>query len=112
MPNQFLGVLAHTMAISGLSRVRTELFHLLVIPFLTQHPVQADRQSPCQGDLGNLPPPPHHQMEVPVAPFRNAACSNLRCFHQQEAHKEFPCLVICPSLRRLPLDSSNGTSPR
>ena len=33
-PNQFLGVLLHTMAISGLSRVRTELFYLLVIPSL------------------------------------------------------------------------------
>ena len=27
MPNQLLGVLLHTMAISGLSRVRTELFN-------------------------------------------------------------------------------------
>ena len=26
--------------------------------------------------------------------------------------RELPCLVICPSLRRSPLDSSNGTSPR
>jgi hypothetical protein len=32
MPNQFLGVLLHTIGISGLSRVRTELFQLLVIP--------------------------------------------------------------------------------
>ena len=34
IPNQLLGVLLHTIAISGLSRVRTELFQLLVIPFL------------------------------------------------------------------------------
>ena len=40
MPNQFLGVLLHTIAISGLSRVRTELFHLLVTPSLPHHPVQ------------------------------------------------------------------------
>jgi hypothetical protein len=39
MPNQFLGVLLHTLAISGLSRVRTEFFHLLVIPSLAPHPV-------------------------------------------------------------------------
>ena len=39
-PNQLLGVLLHTMAISGLSRVRTELFHLLVVPSLAHHPVQ------------------------------------------------------------------------
>lgn len=30
-PNQLLGVRLHTIAMSGLSRVRTELFHLLVI---------------------------------------------------------------------------------
>ena len=29
-PYQFLGVLVHTMAMSGLSRVRTELFQLLL----------------------------------------------------------------------------------
>src|SRR5450432_3795325 len=39
-PSQFLGVLLHTMAIFGLSRVRTEVFHLLVIPFLAHHPEQ------------------------------------------------------------------------
>ena len=33
-PNQLLGVRLHTTAISRLSRVRTELFHLFVIPFL------------------------------------------------------------------------------
>jgi hypothetical protein len=32
--------LVHTIAISGLSRVRTELFHLLVIPSLAHHPEQ------------------------------------------------------------------------
>ena len=43
IPNQFLGVLPHTIAISGLSRVRTELCHLLVIPSFAPHPVQAHR---------------------------------------------------------------------
>src|SRR6266478_7215161 len=43
IPNQFLGVLLHTIAISGLSRVRTELFRLLVIPSLAQHPEHLDR---------------------------------------------------------------------
>src|SRR5271170_1679430 len=41
-PNQLLGVRLHTIAISGLSRVRTELVHLLVIPSLAHHPVQTD----------------------------------------------------------------------
>jgi len=43
IPNQFLGVLPHTIAISGLSRVRTELCWLPIVPSLAPHPVQAHR---------------------------------------------------------------------
>ena len=43
IPNQLLGDRLHTIAISGLSRVRTELFQLLVIPSLAPHPVHANR---------------------------------------------------------------------
>src|SRR5438093_4966829 len=39
-PINMLDVLLHTMAISELSRVRTEFDPLLVIPSLTHHPVQ------------------------------------------------------------------------
>ena len=42
MPSQFLGVLLHTMAMFGLSCVRTELFSLLVVPSLAPHPVQSN----------------------------------------------------------------------
>ena len=42
IPNQLLGDRLHTMAISGLSRVRTELFPLLVIPSLAPHPIQTN----------------------------------------------------------------------
>src|ERR1035441_9364846 len=44
IPNQLLGVLPHTIACSGLSRVRTELFQLLVIPSLAPHPIEANRR--------------------------------------------------------------------
>jgi hypothetical protein len=73
MPYQLLGVQLHTMAMSGLSRVRTELFHLLVIPSLAPHPVQTDRQSTGHVDLGNLSSPPHRQVEKLAPPFRVAA---------------------------------------
>jgi len=43
IPNQLLGVGLHTIAISGLSRVRTELFQLPIVPSLAPHPVQAHR---------------------------------------------------------------------
>ena len=40
----YAGDLLHTMAISGRSRVRTELFELTVVPALAPHLVQANRQ--------------------------------------------------------------------
>src|SRR5258708_16079013 len=39
-PSQLLGVLLHTTAMFGLSRVRTESSYLLVVPFLAHHPEQ------------------------------------------------------------------------
>src|ERR1700675_32100 len=111
-PNQLLGVLLHTMAISGLSRVRTELNPLLIVPSLAHHPVQTNRQSSRHCDLSDLAAASHHQMEILAAPLRQAAHRHLRRFHQQERNIELPCLVIWPSRRRLPLESSNGTSPR
>jgi hypothetical protein len=61
-PYQFLGVLVHTMAMSGLSRVRTEFFQLLVIPSLAPHPVQTNRESPRHGYFGDLSSPPQRQV--------------------------------------------------
>jgi hypothetical protein len=82
-PNQFLGVLPHTIAISGLSRVRTEFDPLLVIPSLTHHPVLTNRRSSRQRYLCDLPSSPHRQVKVPAAPFREAAHSDLGRFPQQ-----------------------------
>jgi hypothetical protein len=42
--------------------VRTEVFQLLVIPFLTHHPEQVNRQPAGHGHLRNLPAPPQRQM--------------------------------------------------
>jgi hypothetical protein len=83
-PNQFLGVRLDTMGMSGLSRVRTELDALLVVPSLTHHPVQANRQSPCHRDLGDLPSMSRHQVELLAAPLRQTAHRDLRRLHQQE----------------------------
>jgi hypothetical protein len=82
MPTQFLGVLLHTMAISGLSCVRTELDPLLIIPFLAHHPVQLDRQPARHSNLGDLSASPHHQVKVSAAPFRKTANRRLRRLHQ------------------------------
>ena len=85
-PNQFLGVLLHTIAISGLSRVRTELAPLLIIPSLAHHPVQTNRQLAGHGDLGGFPPSPHHQVKILAAPLGHTTHRHLRRFHQQETH--------------------------
>src|SRR6266576_6751417 len=87
MPNQLLGVQRHTIAISGLSRVRTELPQLLVIPSLTPHPVQANRQFSRHGYLGDLPSPTQRQVKILTAPFRIAAHCDLGRLHQQEAQQ-------------------------
>jgi transposase len=42
-PNQLLDVRLHTIAMSGLSHVRTEFHNLLVIPSLAHHPKQKNR---------------------------------------------------------------------
>src|SRR6266851_6416709 len=77
LPNQFLDVLLHTIACSELAHVRTEFYNLFVIPSLAPHPVQTNGESPRHGYLGDLAAPAHHQVEILVAPFRDAACRNL-----------------------------------
>jgi len=69
LPNQLLDVLLHTIACFELARVRTELLDLLVIPSLAPHPVQTNGQSPGHGNLGDLPAPAHHQVEILAAPL-------------------------------------------
>ena len=84
MPNHYGGDLLHTMGISGLSRVRTELLHFVVVPSATPHPVQLDRQLPGHRHLGDLASAAHRQMKKLVAPLWLAAHRDLRRFHQQE----------------------------
>src|SRR5258706_2581105 len=85
MPNQLLGVLLHSTAISGRSCVRPELSELTVVPAPTPHPVQMHRQLPGHGYLRDLPPAPHRDMEELTAPLRLTAHRDLRRFHQQIA---------------------------
>ena len=87
IPNQLLGAGLHTIGISGLSRVRTELFQQRVIPSLTPHPVQTNRQSPRHRDLGDFSPAPHRQVKVPTAPFLVAAHRDLGRFDQQKTQQ-------------------------
>jgi hypothetical protein len=61
MPNQVGGDLLHTMDESSLSRVRTQLQSLLIIAFLTPHPVEADGQFACHRNLSDATVATHGQ---------------------------------------------------
>ena len=84
MPNHYAGDLLRTMAISGRSRVRTELDELTVIQPLAPHPVQMHSKFARHGYLCDLSPSAHGQVEELTAPLRLAAYRDLRCFHQQK----------------------------
>ena len=81
------------MAISELSRVRTELDPLLVIPSLTHHPAQVHRQSPGHRDFGGFPSSPHHEVAILATTLRLTAHRDLRGFHQQEAQQHVALLA-------------------
>src|SRR5215469_1128427 len=83
MPNHYIGDLLLTIAMSGLSRVRTELLQLCVVHALAPHPVQMHRQLACHGHLGNLPPSSHGKVKEPTSPLRLTSYCDLRCFHQE-----------------------------
>ena len=87
MPNHYAGDLLHTLAISGLSRVRTELFELTVIPALAPHPVQVNRQLAGHRYLRDLSSPAHGEVEELAAPVRVAAYRDLGRFDQQIAQQ-------------------------
>ena len=93
MPNHYGGDLLHTMAISGLSRVRTELLHLAVIPSAPPHPVQLDGQFPGHRDLRDLSSAPHSQMKELATPLRMTAHRDLGRFHQQKAQQRVALLA-------------------
>src|SRR5919108_258134 len=89
-------------AIAGLPRVQTELYTLLVTPPLPPHPVQTNRQFPRHRYLGDLPSSPNHQVEIFAPPFRNAACRNLRRFHQQKTQHRTPLFGDMPEPSPIP----------
>ena len=84
MPNHYAGDLLHTMAISGLSRVRTELFELTIVQSLAPHPIEVNRQLSSHRYLRDFPSSAHGQVEELAAPMRLTVHRDLRRFHQQE----------------------------
>ena len=85
MPNHYGGDLFHTVAISGLSRVRAELFEMGIIAALAPHPVQPHRQLSRHCYLRDLSASAHGEVEELTAPVRLAAYGDLGRFDQQIA---------------------------
>src|SRR5689334_25104025 len=81
---------------SGLSRVRTELLQLAVVPTLPPHPVQMHRQLPRHRYLGNLASAAHRQVEESTAPLRLASYRDLRRFYQQKPEQSVALLADVP----------------
>jgi hypothetical protein len=69
MPNHYVGDGVHTIGMSALSRVRTELFELVVVAALPPHPVQMHRQLAGHRHFRDLPSTPHGEMEELAAPL-------------------------------------------
>ncbi len=90
------------MAMSGLSRVRTELVHFFVTPSSPPHPVQLHRKFPGHRNLRDLSPAPHGQMEKLAAPLRMAAYRDLGCFHQQEPQQGVALFADVPESSPIP----------
>ncbi|SPE22865.1 hypothetical protein SBA2_1070004 [Acidobacteriia bacterium SbA2] len=93
MPNHYVGDLLHTIGISGLSRVRTELFQLAVVQTLAPHPLQVHRQLSSHRHFGDLASTPHRKVKELAAPLGLAAYRNLCRFHQQETQQHVALLA-------------------
>ena len=81
IPNHYVGDLLATTAISGLSRVRTELFQVCVVAPLAPHPVQMHCQLSGHRDLRDLAPAPHGKVEELAAPLRLTVHCDLSRLH-------------------------------
>ena len=87
MPIHLDGVLLRALSAFELSRVRTELGPLRILPTVSPHPVQPNRESSGHGHLGDVPLSAHRQMHIPSSPVRITTCCGLSCFHQQETQQ-------------------------
>src|ERR1700691_1029025 len=79
--------LLRALSCSELSRVRTELDPLRILPTVSPYPVQLHCESPGHARLGNVPLSTHRQAHIASSPVRITACCGLGCFHQQETQQ-------------------------
>ncbi len=87
MPNQVGGDLLHTMDVTRLSRVRTELQMRLIVITLPPHPVEADGQFAGHRHLGDAAVTTHGQMHEATAPVVVPANGSLGCLYKEKAQQ-------------------------
>src|SRR6185295_7654687 len=81
------------MSGSELSRVRTELDQLRIVPTVAPHPIQPNREFPGHGCLGYVLVSSHRQVHIATPPVRITSRGCLCCFHQQEAQQHIALLT-------------------
>src|SRR6266403_5935879 len=96
IPNQVDDALLHAMSDTELSRVRTELYGLRILPAIPPHPVQPNRQPAPHRYLGNALVPTHRQVNVPTSPVGMDTHRRLGRLHQQEAQQSVALLADVP----------------
>jgi len=97
-PINMLGVRLHTMAISGLSRMRSELAHLLIIPSPAPHPVKTNGETTSRGHLCSLASAAHHQMKVLATPFCGHVFNHLPVYRCYANRFSIPLLTVSGTL--------------
>jgi hypothetical protein len=108
MPNHMDDALLHAMDGSELSRVRTEFNQLRILPIVSPHPVQPNREFSGHGHFGNSFFSAHHQVHIPTSPVRVTPYRCLRCFSQQEAQQ---CIALLANVSQ-PLMAGTGVLAR
>ena len=83
MPIQVHDVLPHTISGTELSRVRTELDQLRILPSSSPHPVQANPQPAPMATLAMFLCRTHGQVPIATPPVRITTYGRLCCLHQQ-----------------------------
>ena len=95
-----LGVLLHTMAISGLSHVRTELVPLLIVPTLAHHPVQTNCQLRAIATLAVFRPRRIIRWRYLLRHSGTLRTVTGTASTSKKRIIELPCLVMCPRCQR------------
>src|SRR5258708_23927813 len=102
--NSLGDAMLHAMPGCELSRVRTELDQLRIVPTVSPHPVQPNTELSGHRHLGNAFLSTHRQVYIPTPPVRIRTHRCLRCFSQQVTQQ---CVALLADMSQ-PLSAGTG----